>query len=99
MPHLEVIIDGKPFYDGEVDEHVIPSRPELIPAALRPAAAELNPNAKPTPMARLFLLTTLTELFRKTFTEHPLLQPLDVDFRSRGRGSFTMKVDMPPVNQ
>lgn len=99
MPHLEVIVDGKPFYDGEVDDHVIPSQPEFIPAALRPAAAELDPNAKPTPMARLFLMTVLTEAFRKTFTEHPLLQPLEVDFRSRGRGCFTMKVDMPSAAQ
>lgn len=91
MSHLHVAVDGETKYDGEVQDWVLPSQPDLYPAALR---AQADPNAKPSPLAKLLMLTALTELMRRTL-ESPMLQPLDVELRPRGMGCFTLTVNMP----
>ena len=89
MPHLEVLVDGEPRFTGEVPEHYLPSNPELFPQALG-----VDNTAPPTPLARLMMLTALTELLRRTL-EAPLLQPLQVQWVMRGPGAFTLTVDQP----
>lgn len=88
MAHLEIRVDGKTTYDGEVPDVVLPSRPELFPEALRPA-----PGQPPTPLARLTLLTALIEVMRRGL-ESPALQPISVEVTTQGMGQALIAVDM-----
>lgn len=91
MPHMVVTVDGETRFDGEIAHWQLPQRPEVFPSAVR---AAFDPSIPPTPMAKLFMLTMLTQLIMSTL-ENPKLQPLDVDMQLRGPGCFTLKVDTP----
>ena len=88
MPHMQVLVDGKTTFEGEVDDVVLPSRPELFPQAMR-----MQPGVPPSPLARIAMLTALVELLRRTL-ESPMLQPIEVDVQTHGMGRFTMAVAM-----
>lgn len=85
---MQVIVDGKTTFEGDVDDVVLPSRPELYPEALR-----ARPGTPPSPLARIAMLTALVELVRRTL-ESPLLQPIEVDLQTHGMGKFTLAVQM-----
>jgi len=88
MPTLKVLVDDRVTFEGEVDEVVLPSRPELYPQALRP-----TPGQPPPPLARITMLTALVDLMRRTM-ESPMLQPIEVEIQTHGMGRFTMAVQM-----
>lgn len=88
MAHLQVIVDGQTKYDGDVDDVILPSRPELFPDALRATAGQT-----PSPLARLTMLTALIEVFRRAM-ESPMLQPIEVEVVTHGPGRFTMAAEM-----
>lgn len=88
MAHMQVIVDGVTTFEGDVDDVVLPSRPELYPEAL-----SARPGVPPTPLARIAILTALVELLRRTL-ENPMLQPIQVEVQTHGMGKFTMAVEM-----
>lgn len=88
MAHMQVIVDGQTTFEGEVDEVVLPTRPEMYPEAMR-----MTPGVPPSPLARIAMLTALVELLRRTL-ESPMLQPIEVEVLTHGMGKFTMAVDM-----
>lgn len=96
MPrHLVVTVDDEVRYDGEIHDWQLPSQPEAFPQAM---GLQPGNTAPPTPMAKLFALTMLTQVIMSTL-EQPLLQPLKVDMRLRGPGCFTLTVDTPAPEQ
>lgn len=88
MAHLQVLVDGETKYDGEVDDVVLPSRPEMFPEALTATAGQT-----PTPLAKLTILTALIEVMRRAL-ESPMLQPISVEVVTHGMGQATIAVDM-----
>lgn len=88
MAHMQVIVDGTTTFEGDVDDVVLPPRPELYPDALT-----ARPGVPPSPLARIAILTALVELLRRTL-ENPMLQPIDVEVQTHGMGKFTMAVEM-----
>lgn len=88
MAHMQVIVDGTTTFEGDVDDVVLPSRPELYPETLR-----MQPGVPPSPLARIAMLTALVELLRRTL-ESPMLQPIDVEVQTHGMGRFTLAVAM-----
>lgn len=89
--HMVVTIDDEVRYDGQIHEWQLPRQPEAFPRAM---GLEPGTSAPPTPMAKLFALTMLTQVIMSTL-ESPTLQPLKVDMQLRGPGCFTLKVDTP----
>lgn len=86
MALLEVRVDGEVKFSGEVDDVVLPSRPEMYPQALR-----ATPGAPPTPLARITMLTALIDLMRRAF-ESPLLAPCEVEVLTHGMGKATIAI-------
>lgn len=96
MPRrLVVTVDDEVRYDGEIHDWQLPKQPEQFPAAMGLDPQRVGP---PTPMAKLFALTMLTQVIMSTL-EQPILQPLVVDMRLRGPGCFTLTVDTPAPEQ
>jgi len=88
MAHMQVIVDGETTFEGDVDDVVLPTSPQMYPDALR-----MRPGVPPTPLARIAMLTALVELLRRTL-ESPMLQPIEVEVQTHGMGKVTMAVDM-----
>jgi hypothetical protein len=68
----------------------------MFPRALG-APGTTGPGQPPTPLAKLFMLTTVIELI-VTLLESPMLGPLNVEVQKRGPGCFTLLCDSPPIN-
>lgn len=88
MAHMQVIVDGRVTFEGDVGE--VASLPTV--GDMEPQTAKFI-GSLPEWQVRLVILTAIVEAVRKAL-DSPVLKPIDVDIRTHGMGKVTMAIEM-----
>ena len=97
MSHLVVLVDGQERFNGEVPTAYLPKRDAMFPRALGMDGPKTSAPFTLLPMQRLAMLTTMIEGFVRAL-ESPILQPITVDAKPNGVGSFTINRESADVD-
>lgn len=99
MSRMTIIITegdtAETVFDEIIEGWMAPPKPDQIPAAIR---NQLDPNAKPPPWLKAFLIAAIGNAIHNGALKDPRLQPLTTQLTKRPTG-WTISVDMPAPDQ
>jgi hypothetical protein len=92
MARLTIAIDGETKFDEDVEEWMLPQRPDAIRNAIpRQADGWVQ---KPAPWMKALMIVAFGKAMEQQLSQSPVLQPLITSIETRATG-YTLHVDMP----